>query len=132
MTQPRLLPLNERSSRWFLRDDRGLSTVEYVVILVLIAIAAISTWRAFGGTIMAKIDSSNIAIRDMEGNGSGPGQGPNQSGANPTNPGQSDPTQSNPSQSNPSSNTNTPSKSAAQTVTPSEAPAKQAKGKIAD
>ncbi len=115
MTKPRLLPLNFRSSRLILCDDRGLSTVEYVIILVLIAIAAIGTWRAFGGTIMAKIDSSNAAIRDMEGNGLGSGQGPSQS---------------NPSQSNPSSNT--PSQKGAQTVTPSDTPAKQAKGKIAD
>jgi Flp pilus assembly pilin Flp len=38
-----------------LRDERGLSTVEYVIILVLIAAAAIGLWVKFGETLQAKI-----------------------------------------------------------------------------
>jgi Flp pilus assembly pilin Flp len=30
------------------RDQRGLSTVEYVIILVLIAAVCVATWTAFG------------------------------------------------------------------------------------
>ena len=37
------------------RDERGLSTVEYIIILVLIAVAGIGLWRAFGDTVSQKI-----------------------------------------------------------------------------
>lgn len=40
-------------------DERGLSTVEYVIILVLIAAAAIGIWTQFGGTVQQKIQDSN-------------------------------------------------------------------------
>jgi prepilin peptidase CpaA len=43
-------------------DDRGLSTVEYVIILVLIAVAAISIWTKFGHAIVLKVDSSAKTI----------------------------------------------------------------------
>jgi Flp pilus assembly pilin Flp len=35
----------------FNRDQRGLSTVEYVIILVLIAAVCVATWTAFGGKL---------------------------------------------------------------------------------
>lgn len=38
-----------------LLDRRGLSTVEYVIILALIAIAGISIWRTFGTTLTDKV-----------------------------------------------------------------------------
>ena len=41
------------------RDERGLSTVEYVIILVLIAAAAIGSWVTFGGKVKDKIKDSN-------------------------------------------------------------------------
>jgi Flp pilus assembly pilin Flp len=43
-------------------DERGLSTVEYVIILVLIAAAAVGTWTTFGKTITGKISDSNATI----------------------------------------------------------------------
>ena len=46
----------------FINDDRGLSTVEYVIILVLIAAAAVGTWTTFGKTITGKITDSNATI----------------------------------------------------------------------
>jgi Flp pilus assembly pilin Flp len=45
-------------------DDRGLSTVEYVIILVLIAAAAVGTWSTFGSTIKGKIGDANGKIAD--------------------------------------------------------------------
>jgi len=33
------------------RDEAGLSTVEYVIILVLIAAIAIGTWQTFGNKV---------------------------------------------------------------------------------
>ncbi|HEY5956301.1 MAG TPA: hypothetical protein VIV60_07105 [Polyangiaceae bacterium] len=51
----------------FVRDDAGLSTVEYVIILVLLAVAAVGSWQAFGATLIAKLDDSNTTIRKMDG-----------------------------------------------------------------
>jgi Flp pilus assembly pilin Flp len=44
-----------RSNGSLARDERGLSTVEYIIILVLIAVAGIGLWRAFGDTVSGKI-----------------------------------------------------------------------------
>lgn len=45
-----------------IKDDRGLSTVEYVIILVLIAAAAVGTWKTLGTTITTKISDSQMEI----------------------------------------------------------------------
>lgn len=41
------------------RDERGLSTVEYVIILVLIAAAAIGLWVTFGKNLKDKLTDVN-------------------------------------------------------------------------
>lgn len=46
-------------------DERGLSTVEYVIILVLIAAAAVGVWTKLGGTIRSKINDSNDEINGI-------------------------------------------------------------------
>jgi Flp pilus assembly pilin Flp len=46
-------------------DERGLSTVEYVIILVLIAAAAVGVWTTLGGTIRVKIDDSNKKLEGI-------------------------------------------------------------------
>jgi Flp pilus assembly pilin Flp len=46
------------------RDERGLSTVEYVILLVLMAVAGITIWNTLGGTIVTKIRESNGRISD--------------------------------------------------------------------
>ncbi len=43
-------------------DERGLSTVEYVIILVLIAVTAIGIWKTFGHTIVTKITDANSTV----------------------------------------------------------------------
>ncbi len=50
--------LESRSDRGIRRDTRGLSTVEYIIILVLIAVAGIGLWRAFGDTVSEKIGNA--------------------------------------------------------------------------
>jgi Flp pilus assembly pilin Flp len=47
------------------RDERGLSTVEYVIILVLLAVVAIQVWTDFGDTIRGKIKDSDEKIGNM-------------------------------------------------------------------
>jgi Flp pilus assembly pilin Flp len=44
------------------RDERGLSTVEYVILLVLMAVAGITIWNTLGGTVVKKITESNERI----------------------------------------------------------------------
>ena len=40
------------------KDDQGLTTVEYVIILALIAIAAIAAWTTFGDSIQTQAEGS--------------------------------------------------------------------------
>ncbi len=78
--------------RWFTesaRDERGLSTVEYVIILVLIAASSIGAWQVLGGAIKSKLSASETTIRTMDGTSDGNSvQSPNanqgQTASNPT------------------------------------------------
>jgi Flp pilus assembly pilin Flp len=49
-----------------LRDERGLTTVEYVIILVLLAIVAISVWDKFGDAVQKKVTDSTEKIEGLE------------------------------------------------------------------
>lgn len=46
-----------------LRDQRGLSTVEYIIILVLIAIAGLAGWKNMGKGVKERIEGSDTTIR---------------------------------------------------------------------
>ncbi len=48
-----------------LRDERGLSTVEYVILLALIAVAAIGVWTTFGQQVHDAVENSNDAFDDV-------------------------------------------------------------------
>ena len=54
-----------------LRDTRGLTTVEYTIILMLIAILGMVTWQALGDTIATKAGVAAEQIDDLGGEGSG-------------------------------------------------------------
>jgi Flp pilus assembly pilin Flp len=55
-----------------LSDERGLTTVEYVIILVLIAVLAITVWRNFGDAVKGQVDTSTNDINGLRsGNGTG-------------------------------------------------------------
>jgi Flp pilus assembly pilin Flp len=43
-------------------DERGLSTVEYVIILVLVAAVAIGTWSVFGHSVKCALGIANDTI----------------------------------------------------------------------
>ena len=53
------------TSSSLMRDTRGLSTVEYIIILVLIAVAGIALWQEFGNAVMDRIGQSTDAINGM-------------------------------------------------------------------
>ncbi len=45
-------------------DERGLTTVEYVIVLCLIAALAVGTWSKFGGHIEEYIGAADQKIGD--------------------------------------------------------------------
>jgi Flp pilus assembly pilin Flp len=47
------------------KDRRGLSTVEYVIVLALIAVAAIGAWRSFGGRLVEKVNNSGSQVQGL-------------------------------------------------------------------
>lgn len=49
-----------------IRDERGLSTVEYVIILVVVAVAAIGLWGKFGSAVKTKVTESTEQINGMK------------------------------------------------------------------
>jgi Flp pilus assembly pilin Flp len=57
------------------RDQRGLSTVEYTVLLVLILAGAITLWKQLGGDVRTKLQSSVNAFKQVQVPGGGGGAG---------------------------------------------------------
>jgi Flp pilus assembly pilin Flp len=51
-----------RASATLLNDERGLSTVEYVVILVLVCAVAIGTWTMFGQQVRCALGMANDTV----------------------------------------------------------------------
>ncbi len=41
------------------RKDKGVSSVEYIIILVLVALTGIAVFKMFGGTIKGKMTTAN-------------------------------------------------------------------------
>lgn len=44
------------------RDQRGLTTVEYAIILCVIVAVAVSTWQEFGTTLNEKLTAATQKI----------------------------------------------------------------------
>lgn len=58
-------------------DRRGLGMTEYLIILVVVAVAGLAAWTAFGSSIVGEGDEARVAIRTMEGaTGSAAGAAP--------------------------------------------------------
>jgi Flp pilus assembly pilin Flp len=53
------------SKQSFLKNTEGLSTVEYVIILILIAVVGITAWRTFGNTVVGKITAGSNQIQGL-------------------------------------------------------------------
>lgn len=47
------------------RDEKGLSTVEYIIILILIAVGGIALWTAFGETVGEKIGDATSEVEGL-------------------------------------------------------------------
>ena len=46
------------------RKDRGISSVEYIIILVLVALTGIAVFKLFGGTIKSKMTTANDNVQN--------------------------------------------------------------------
>jgi Flp pilus assembly pilin Flp len=66
--------------RSLVRDEAGIGTTEYVIILALIAIGAIAAWRGFGASVRAKVNTGTGEVASLEGVGGGGGGGGGGSG----------------------------------------------------
>ncbi|MEZ4286557.1 MAG: hypothetical protein R3A47_00035 [Polyangiales bacterium] len=60
--------MNEKKLTSLLSDERGLTTVEYIIVLALIAILAIGIWRAFGQNVTNAVDNANTNFQQNAGN----------------------------------------------------------------
>jgi Flp pilus assembly pilin Flp len=45
------------------RKDAGISSVEYIIILVLVALTGIAVFKLFGGTIKTKMTTANSTVQ---------------------------------------------------------------------
>ena len=55
-------PRTDPSLRGLVRSTEGLTTVEYIIVLVLIAMLAIGVWRSFGSSVRNQVDTSTTHI----------------------------------------------------------------------
>jgi Flp pilus assembly pilin Flp len=46
------------------RKDRGVSSVEYIIILVLVALTGIAVFKIFGGQIKTKMTTANNTMQN--------------------------------------------------------------------
>lgn len=47
------------------RNEQGLSTVEYVIILMLIAVAGMSVWKQFGDAIRVQVRDATTDVNSL-------------------------------------------------------------------
>ncbi|MGB5811023.1 MAG: hypothetical protein WBG86_10870 [Polyangiales bacterium] len=47
------------------RDQHGLTTVEYIIVLGLIAIVGIAAWKQFGETLTGEIEAADTYMSDV-------------------------------------------------------------------
>lgn len=56
------IKVQNNNAKTLVRDEEGLSTVEYVIILFLIAIIGIAAWKKFGSSVSSKVDGGASSI----------------------------------------------------------------------
>lgn len=47
---------------FLLKDEQGLTTVEYIIILCLIAVVGFAIWKKFGETIKQKVGGAEGVV----------------------------------------------------------------------
>ncbi|MEK6606755.1 MAG: hypothetical protein AABZ30_03755 [Myxococcota bacterium] len=52
-----------KQNRW--NDDAGVAATEYIIILVLVAVAAIGVWRLFGKEIRDVLENATDSVENL-------------------------------------------------------------------
>ncbi|MBW2509375.1 MAG: hypothetical protein JRE81_12140 [Deltaproteobacteria bacterium] len=55
----------QTKNRNLVADKRGLTTVEYIIVLGLIAVVGIAAWQQFGETLTGEIEAADAYIADV-------------------------------------------------------------------
>ncbi len=53
------------NEKTLLADKRGLTTVEYIIVLGLIAVVGIAAWQQFGETLIGEVEAADGYIADV-------------------------------------------------------------------
>ena len=53
------------SKKSLVKDEEGLSTVEYIIILILIAVIAIVAWQSFGSAVKSKVQGATTNVTSL-------------------------------------------------------------------
>jgi Flp pilus assembly pilin Flp len=54
-----------KTARNLVSDERGLTTVEYIIVLGLIAVVGIAAWQKFGETLTGEVQAADGYIADV-------------------------------------------------------------------
>lgn len=57
--------IQKRNLKALATETEGLSTVEYVILLVLIALVGIVVWRTFGTTVASRVGQGTTQVQSM-------------------------------------------------------------------
>ena len=55
----------KKTLKQMMKDTRGLSTVEYIIILCLIAVVGFAVWEKFGQTIKTKTGAADDVMSGL-------------------------------------------------------------------
>ncbi|UCH30455.1 MAG: hypothetical protein JSV06_05370 [Myxococcales bacterium] len=55
----------DRANNNLMADQRGLTTVEYINVMGLIAVVGIAAWQQFGETLTGEIEAADSYISDV-------------------------------------------------------------------
>lgn len=56
---------HQTTTQSIVADERGLTTVEYIIVLGLIAVVGIAAWQQFGETLTGEIEAADGYIADV-------------------------------------------------------------------
>lgn len=59
------MTIQAKDNKTLLADERGLTTVEYIIVLGLIAVVGIAAWQQFGETLIGEVEAADGYIADV-------------------------------------------------------------------
>jgi Flp pilus assembly pilin Flp len=59
------MKIKAENEKTLLADKRGLTTVEYIIVLGLIAVVGIAAWQQFGETLIGEVEAADGYIADV-------------------------------------------------------------------